>query len=505
MEELRELPKGWVLTRIGDITEVIRGASPRPKGSPLYFGGNIPWIMISDISREKSKYISKTKDHVNEEGAKKSRFLKAGTLILSNSGTVCVPKILAVDGCIHDGFVAFPSIKLSFKQLYLYYYFEHIRPRVIQENKQGVTQVNLNTDIVKSISIPIPPTNEQHRIVAKIEELFTNLDAGIESLKKVKAQLKRYRQAVLKHAFEGKLTEEWRTNNPPVEPASELLERILVERRKKWEEEQLLRFKEKGQNLQKNWKDKYTEPAKPDTTNLPLQPKGWRWSTTDTMFYFVTSGSRGWSQYYSDEGSTFIRVGNLDHSSISLDLSNIQRVLVPNNAETIRTRVKLGDILISITADVGMVALISEELGEAYINQHIALTRSVNLIHLPYLSWFLASEHGAQKQFKELQRGATKAGLGLDDIKNVFIPVPPFKEQVKIVEIIEERFSIVTNADLIVNNSEYRASRLRQAILKRAFEGKLVPQDPNDEPAEKLLDRIRLEKIKKTANIRSLS
>ena len=106
----KELPRGWALTKLGDIIEVVRGASPRPKGDPRYFGGSIPWIMISDISREKGKFISKTRDKVTEEGAKRSRYLESGTLILSNSGTVCVPKILAVDGCIHDGFVAFPYL-----------------------------------------------------------------------------------------------------------------------------------------------------------------------------------------------------------------------------------------------------------------------------------------------------------------------------------------------------------------------------------------------------------
>jgi type I restriction enzyme S subunit len=102
----KPFPNGWIITKIGDITEVLRGASPRPKGDPKYFGGNIPWIMIADVSKSPGRYISETRDTVTEAGALKSRYLKAGTLILSNSGTVCVPKILAVDGCIHNGFVA---------------------------------------------------------------------------------------------------------------------------------------------------------------------------------------------------------------------------------------------------------------------------------------------------------------------------------------------------------------------------------------------------------------
>lgn len=199
-----------MLDNLGEITEIIRGASPRPKGDPRYFGGNIPWIMTSDISKEKGKYIAKTKDTVTEEGAAKSRYLKSGTLILSNSGTVCVPKILAVDGCIHDGFVAFPDLTINLDMFYLYHYFDHIRQKMIQENQQGITQVNLNTTIIKNVNFPLPPLPEQHRIVLKIEELFTDLDAGVQELEKAKVRVKNYRQAVLKAAFEGKLTEEWR-------------------------------------------------------------------------------------------------------------------------------------------------------------------------------------------------------------------------------------------------------------------------------------------------------
>lgn len=141
------------------IPSALRGASPRPKGDPRYFGRKIPWIMISDISKEHGRYISKTKDTVTEEGAKRSRYLKTGTLILSNSGTACVPKILAMDGCIHDGFVAFPDLENCDEKLFLYYYFDYIRPLIIQENRQGVTQVDLNTNIVKNIEIPLSPSS----------------------------------------------------------------------------------------------------------------------------------------------------------------------------------------------------------------------------------------------------------------------------------------------------------------------------------------------------------
>ncbi|MBM4330371.1 MAG: hypothetical protein FJ117_03940 [Deltaproteobacteria bacterium] len=220
------LPHGWLWASVGEIMEVVRGASPRPKGDPRYFGGNIPWIMISDISREKGKYISKTKDSVTEEGAKRSRLLKAGTLILSNSGTVCVPKILAVDGCIHDGFVAFPELSEKINILYFYHFFDHIRPMIIQENKQGVTQVNLNTDIVKRIPVPFLSFSEQQKIIEEIESRFSMADEVEKIAELTLKQSERLRQSILKIAFEGKLVPQ----DPTDLPADELLKQIKKER-----------------------------------------------------------------------------------------------------------------------------------------------------------------------------------------------------------------------------------------------------------------------------------
>jgi len=287
-----DIPSEWVQVKLGDVLQVIRGASPRPKGDPRYFGGDIPWIKISDITKEKGKHISITKDHVTEDGAQKSRFLQAGTLILSNSGTVCVPKILAVDGCIHDGFVAFPELPDKFDILYLYYFFDKIRPQIINENRQGITQVNLNTTIVKNIVLPVAPIKEQKCIVAEIEKQFSRLDEAVDNLKRVKANLKRYKASVLKAAVKGKLTEEWREKHPDVEPADKLLERILAERRKKWEEAELAKMKAKRKVLKDDkWKKKYKEPAKPNLADLPSLPDGWIWVTYEQLGEWTGGGT----------------------------------------------------------------------------------------------------------------------------------------------------------------------------------------------------------------------
>jgi type I restriction enzyme S subunit len=194
---------------------------------------------------------------------------------------------------------------------------------------------------------------------------------------------------------------------------------------------------------------------------------------SDAIFSFITSGSRGWAEYYSETGPIFLRIGNLDHEDIRLDLSEIQHVAPPNGAEGMRTAVQHNDILISVTADVGMVGLVPEDLGEAYINQHVALARPLSSICPSYIAYYFCSSEGGGGHLKKLQRGATKVGLTLDDIRSVPVPLPPLAEQTRIVAEVERRLSVVDELEAVVSANLQRAARLRQSILQTAFTGGL--------------------------------
>ena len=221
----------------------------------------------------------------------------------------------------------------------------------------------------------------------------------------------------------------------------------------------------------------------------------WQEKNGREVFSFITSGSRGWSTYYSNHGSIFLRVGNLDHATIDLDLQQIQYVNPPVGAEGKRTRIEVGDILISITADVGMVALIREDIGEAYINQHLCLARQTGEYLGAYLAYFLASPLGGFGQLTEMQRGVTKSGLTLGDIRSVKFLIPDLDEQKEIVNRIESLFSYANYCDLNYQKAYTILENLTPIILDKAFRGELVPQDPNDEPASILLERIHDERI----------
>ena len=343
--------------------------------------------------------------------------------------------------------------------------------------------------------LPLAPLPEQHRIVAKIEELFAKLDVGIAALKRAEANLERYRASVLKAAAGGRLTEQWRKENPPEKSGEELLGGILAERRKRWEDEQLAKFEAQGKRPPKNWNEKYKEPVAPDPSGSAELPVGWCWATVDQLTTRITSGSRGWAKYYDDRGSaSFIRIGNVVRGSLSPDLTNVQRVSPPKGAEGRRTMVREGDLVVSITADLGRVSLIPKGIGLAYINQHLALCRPVkgSRSHWEYAALFLQSSQG-QGALLRRDRGAVKAGLGLDDIREVAVPLPPLAEQERICATHDSR-SAASSAVLVeLSRTIARSKALRQSILKHAFEGRLVPQDPDDEPASVLLERMRTE------------
>jgi len=461
-----------------DITvRITKGSTPTSYGF-VYQKKGIRFIKTENID---SKGLASTiSDYIDEETHQflKRSILEADDVLFSIAGTIGrIGIVRAVDLPANTN-QALAIIRPQAEVIDPKYLFHFLNSPIIQQQTKkktaGVGRANVSLADVGEFEIWLPRTiEEQKRIVAEIEKQFSRLDEAVASLKRIQANLKRYKAAVLKAAVEGKLTEQWRKDHSDVEPAEQLLKRILAERRAKWEAEELAKMKGKGiKPKDDSWKKKYKEPAGPDTANLPELPEGWVWAKSDQLFSFVTSGSRGWASYYSETGPIFLRMGNLDHDTIQLDLTDIQRVQPPNGAEGLRTRVAAGDILVSITADVGMVGIVPEEFEDAFINQHVSLARPLLAVNSTFIAWFLACKSG-QDQFKELQRGATKVGLGLDDIKSVNVPLPPVEEQMAILAEIDRRFSVTEELESTIETNLKRAERLRQSVLSKAFSSEI--------------------------------
>ena len=183
----------------------------------------------------------------------------------------------------------------------------------------------------------------------------------------------------------------------------------------------------------------------------------------------VTSGSRGWAAYYSDFGAKFVRIGNLTRDRIHIDFSNTQHVLLPGNAEGKRTALHSNDVLVSITADLGSIGLVPANIGEAYVNQHIAMVRFLNPSQGKMMAWYLRSEYG-QKDLLKNKRGGGKLGLGLDDIRDTVVPIVSDNTARSIVDAIESRISVCDSIEKTVANALDQADALRRSLLKKAFE-----------------------------------
>lgn len=374
------------------------------------------------------------------------------------------------------------------------YLLKHETRRVAQRKMTGgVGQMRVPAAFLNTAKIPLPPTAEQQRIADTLDELFSDLDAAVAALERVQQKLAHYRAAVLKAAVEGTLTAEWREQHPATESASILLTRILAERRRRWEQEQLRKFAAAGKELPKDWRAKYKEPVAPDTANLPPLPERWCWATIDQLSSLVTSGSRGWKEFYAFSGAMFIR--SQDIRTDRLSLAEIARVELPPNSEGTRTKVAKGDLLVTITgANVAKAALVEDELPDAYVSQHVGLIRLIDSRLADYVHLYTVAPSGGRSQLLSLAYGAGKPGLNLNNLRELPIPLPPFNEQESVVEIAEDQLSVIEHIAADVETKLKSAHALRQSILRHAFTGQLVPQDPRDEPAAELLKRIAAER-----------
>lgn len=196
-----QLPPGWVRKTLGELAAVVRGGSPRPAGDPRYFGGPIPWITVGPITASIGKYLTSVPEGVNEAGKARSRYITAGTLLLTNSGaTLGVPKITTIDGCINDGVAALLNVDEPLKS-YLLHFLASQTDRLRGTN-QGAAQPNLNTTIIKAISVPLPPRDQMAHIVAEIERRLSVVEELETQVRADLARAERLRQACLSKAFQ---------------------------------------------------------------------------------------------------------------------------------------------------------------------------------------------------------------------------------------------------------------------------------------------------------------
>lgn len=379
--------------------------------------------------------------------------------------------------------------------LHLEYCYHLLRSLRLSRLDQSTAVPSLGRDNYNKVWIRLPPAPEQRRIAEKIDELFGEIEAGEQELEKAREGLAAYRRSLLKAAVTGQLTREWREKNPPTETGADLLKRILVERRAAWERAELAKLEAKGKKPKDDgWKARYVEPAPPDTSDLPDLPPGWVWISLDHIAVKMTSGSRAWASYYDRGECVFIMAQNVRPGRF--DRSHRQYVDPPlDDPERQRTNVEKADILITIVgANTGDVCRVDVELRDHFVCQSVALIRLVNPELAGFVETYLLAKDGGQRDFAKYIYGAGRPHLSFDQLRSVRIPLPPVEEQAAIVEVCDGVIAIIEQLEHESLGARSDAARLRQSILAAAFSGKLVPQDPNDEPAGVLLERLRAAK-----------
>ena len=383
-----------------------------------------------------------------------------------------------------------------------YFLSQHCLRDFLASNVSGVggSLMRIKPTTFANYPFPIAPLSEQHRIVAKIEELFIKLDAGKEELLQAKARLKRYRQAVLKVAMEGQLTEDWRREHGgEIEPASVLLDRILKERREKWEAEQLEQMMVKGKMPKDDkWKNKYKEPLGPDTSKLPELPEGWVWATIEQLSYKVQYGSSS-KCTANENGIPVFRMGNILDGKLTV---NDLKYLPQDHNEFPNLLLETGDILFNRTNSaelVGKTAVYKGLPNPCSFASYLIRVKVTSGIFPDLISYYINSTYGRQWIASVVSQQVGQANVNGTKLQALAVPLPPYLEQEQIISEVEHHLSVADAVEAVVDAELKRSDALRQSILKQAFSGKLVPQDPNDEPAEKLLARIKKEKTKREA------
>lgn len=493
---LYELPNEWEWVTVGDISKTIHYGYTASASKDI---GNVKLLRITDIQNNSVNWD--LVPYCNIENSKKEQYLlKKGDLVFARTGAT-VGKSYLIKGYLPDSIFASYLIRIiilaDINKNFIYNFFQSSHYwKQIHEGKLGIGQPNVNAQILSKITLPLPPLEEQKRIVAKIEELFTELDAGVELLKKLQIKLKRYRQSVLKAAVEGNLTQEWREENQDkLEPANQLLDRILKERREKWEAEQLAKFTAQGKNPKDDsWKLKYQEPSSPDISNLPTLPNGWCWINLDLIADIIDPQPSHRTPPIVNDGIPYIGIGDIKNGKINLENARKVSPQVLSEQQQ-RYQLKLGDFFFGKIGTLGKPVKLTSPFNYALSANVVLIQSNINFINPSLVFSYMESPLVKNLLAKE-SRATTQAAFGIQKVRLISFPLPSLSEQSKIVEEIELRLSVIDQIETIIETNLKRSEKLRQSILKQAFQGKLVEQDPNDEPAAKLLERIKAEKAK---------
>ena len=487
--ELGELPEGWVWTTVAELGKVVSGGSTPSTKEASYWGGDVAWISPSDLTGYTDKFIARGAKSITASGLQNSSAtaMPAGSVHFSSRAPIGYTVISSRSMTTNQGFKSLVPADGVFNE-YIYYYFKSAK-QLAESVATGTTFKEISGSAFSKMPVPLPPTAEQHRIVAKIEELFSELDQGVASLKTAREQLKVYRQSLLKNAFEGKLTAAWRTaHRDQLETAAALQQRIAHERQARYQQ-QLADWQAAGQP---GPKPKPPKPLPPLTAEelavLPELPAGWGWAKNQNYLFEVKDGTHDTPSYV-ENGVPFVTQKNIRDGKLDLgDVSFISEF--DHHLFFKRSNVQRGDVIISMIGHGrGQCCVVDTDL--VFSIKNVGLFKFFDQFQSSkFLCYYYQSKIGLDLVLAK-SKGGAQPFIGLTELRNWPVPVCSLEEQMEIVQELESKLSEADQLDQTLATALQQADALRQSILKKAFHGQLEKQDKNEEPATALLERIR--------------
>jgi type I restriction enzyme S subunit len=487
------LPSGWALISIEETGEYINGfafkaAHRTTSGRPI--------IRIQNLTDE-SKALNRTKLAVSTEYE-----VATGDMLVSWSATLDVFVWQREPALVNQHiFKVISNAEVINKRLLFYWLKLAISQLMDTDHLHGSTMKHINRGPFLAHRVPLPPKQEQTRIVDKLEELLSDLDAGVAELKAAQKKLAQYRQSLLKAAVEGRLTEAWRAQHgEPEESGAQLLARILRERRAQWEAKQLAKFEAQCKVPAKGWQNRYPELLAHVDAELEVLPAGWTWATVDQLADVGTGVTplRSKPQYFVNGTIPWVTSGALNDEIVKAAKEHVTDLALKECRLDVYPA---GSLLVAMYGEGKTRGKCAELAFPATINQAIAclVFESPSDACKSFVKLFLQKSY---ESMREQASGGVQPNLNLQIVKSIVLPLPPLSEQAEIAKSITRYFEQLHQQAEAIQHALRQSAAQRKNILQAAFSGQLVPQDPNDEPASVLLERIRAERMNQPAQSR---
>jgi type I restriction enzyme S subunit len=478
-----KLPKGWVKTTLGEITVPSR-ARVLPSEAP-----QLPYVGMEHVESATMRLLGHGKAADLKSSA--MRFKEGDVLYGKMRPYLNKVWVARFDGVCSAEFLVFPKTAGLNGQLLA---FRLNAPDFVNFANNQVSGDRPRIAFQKLAKFPylLAPESEQDRIVAKLQPLLSRIASGESAARRALVRLERYRAAVLHAAATGSLTRDWRKSNKPRETGRQLLKQLLTERRACWEESELERLQSTKHSLRdEKWKNRYTEPVAPKTSDLRQAPATWAWASVEQLNPADRPCEYGVLQPgpHVPRGVLLVRVGDIHDGEVSLD--RMKRIAPRIAAAYKRTTLQGGELLISLVGAIGRTAVAPKALAGANSARAVGVVPLSPKVNAAWVELWFRSPDKLNEMIGKAHEVARKT-LNLEDVRSAAVPLPPIEEQAEIVREVRKRFAASDRLETTLHQQLARAQSTRQSLLDEAFSGRLVLQDPKDESAAVLLARIRI-------------